>query len=232
MDLIYLLQQPEFSEKVCTRLTTKEIILLRESLGNPELSCVLSINDVDNRINYLYPINDLTVQLYRRIKDEGFSSGKAFIKAIHERLPNYYWGYLNRGVDINAVNELGYPALLVADVNGQLELVRELLNRGVDSNTKNQAGITALMMASFNGHREIVEELLNRGANINAVNNINANALFYTIRNQHTEIAKILINQGINTQIITNYGTTLRRYARKRGSRDIEQLILEKEQTQ
>lgn len=71
---------------------------------------------------------------------------------------------LSRGVDVNASNELGVTALMVAAYYGRLEMVRALINHRADVNLKDSDGFTAAMLADHSGHQDIVRILAARGA--------------------------------------------------------------------
>ncbi len=67
---------------------------------------------------------------------------------------------VKRGVDINARNEAGETALILAAWYGRDELVGILLKKGADPNVKTRKGLSALKVASENGFDCIVERLL------------------------------------------------------------------------
>ncbi len=71
---------------------------------------------------------------------------------------------LARGVDVNASNEAGVTALMVAAYHGRLEMVRALADHGANLNAMDSDGFTAAMLADHSGHEEIVRTLAARGA--------------------------------------------------------------------
>lgn len=71
---------------------------------------------------------------------------------------------LERGVDLNARNEFGETALLIAARDGRGALVEILLNNGADPNIPTKAGYSALTMAKDNGHANVAERLVAHGA--------------------------------------------------------------------
>jgi hypothetical protein len=58
---------------------------------------------------------------------------------------------LAKGAELNAKNNDGVTALIVASGNGHLDVVQALLAKGAELNAKNNDGATALMLASYNG---------------------------------------------------------------------------------
>lgn len=70
---------------------------------------------------------------------------------------------LKRDVDIDARNDQGETALIIAAWYGREELVELLLSKGADPNIKTREGLTALKVAKANGYDGIVKKLLARG---------------------------------------------------------------------
>jgi hypothetical protein len=70
---------------------------------------------------------------------------------------------LSRGADINARNEAGMTALMVAAYLGRLEMVRSLSDHGADLNATDSQGSTAAMLADQSGHEDVVRILVARG---------------------------------------------------------------------
>src|SRR3954468_9604531 len=71
---------------------------------------------------------------------------------------------LNRGADIEAMDDLGQRPLLSAERYGQTEVVLRLLDRGAVLDGIDWSGQSALSNAAIEGHRELAEMLLSRGA--------------------------------------------------------------------
>ncbi|HEY3040053.1 MAG TPA: ankyrin repeat domain-containing protein [Pyrinomonadaceae bacterium] len=71
---------------------------------------------------------------------------------------------LARGADVNASNEEGVTALMVAAYHGRLQMVQALTDHGADLNAMDTAGFTAAMLADHSGHEEILRTLVRRGA--------------------------------------------------------------------
>ena len=71
---------------------------------------------------------------------------------------------LKRGLDVNARNERGDTALVIAARDGRDALVEILLNNGADPNLRTKAGYSALTIAKENGHANVAERLVAHGA--------------------------------------------------------------------
>ena len=67
-----------------------------------------------------------------------------------------------KGADINAKNNNGETALMLAALNKRLEIVRLLIKKGADVNAESNKGHTALKYAFLN--TQIEELLRNAGA--------------------------------------------------------------------
>ena len=83
-----------------------------------------------------------------------------------------------------------------AAVQGDLELVQQLLEGGTDVNSKDPWGHTPLMSASWAGHKEIVQVLLKRGADVNASTRRDWTALRFAKKLSHPQIVELLKGAG------------------------------------
>lgn len=73
---------------------------------------------------------------------------------------------LGAGADVNARDERGQTALMIAAHRGQPDVVRELLGAGAALNHAAKYGLTAVMGAVIDGHAEIVQLLVEAGADL------------------------------------------------------------------
>ncbi|MCF8462539.1 MAG: ankyrin repeat domain-containing protein [Rickettsiaceae bacterium] len=114
-------------------------------------------------------------------------------------------------INVNATNERGYTALMLASERSYPEVVRELLEHGAETELSNSYGETALMMASGffslgiipfrEGRVEVVRELLNHGADIEEA--IIDNALFFAAkRSTSLEIVLELLDRGADADAL------------------------------
>ena len=85
--------------------------------------------------------------------------------AVHEGAKPFVIKFLlERGLDVNARNEWGETALVIAARDGSDALVEILLNNGADLNIRTRAGYSALTMAKDNGHANVAAWLVAHGA--------------------------------------------------------------------
>ncbi len=68
--------------------------------------------------------------------------------------------------DVNAKNNDGYTALMMASGYGHTKVVKTLISYEAKINDRDKWGRTALMNASEKGHKDIVEMLIDKGANL------------------------------------------------------------------
>ena len=71
---------------------------------------------------------------------------------------------LERGPDLNVMDEDGETALWEASLNGHLDIVKLLVEKGADLNARARDGLTALGRALKSGHGDIVKFLKAHGA--------------------------------------------------------------------
>ena len=162
---------------------------------------------------------------------------------------------LERGMDINTVDQAGDTLLLQAVRLDMSELIDYLIQRRVRLNRPNRHGETALSIAAFagkmlyvqklveagaelnfygwpplsyaafNGHIEIVEYLLKRGAEIDAKTQNGSTALFLAARNGHLEVVKLLLSKDADSMISNEHDESAVDAATMDGNSDIEDLL-------
>ena len=91
-----------------------------------------------------------------------------FLKAAFSARAEVIQQMLEKGININHQNEMGFTALIIAAQYGHADIVNLLLEKNADVNLKNAGDATALIIAAKNGHADIVNALLAKGAKIDA----------------------------------------------------------------
>lgn len=71
---------------------------------------------------------------------------------------------LDRGANVNARDNAGVTALMLAARNGHTALLRRLLDRGATVEARTRDGWTALTYAAWTGHPDVARRLLTAGA--------------------------------------------------------------------
>ena len=132
---------------------------------------------------------------------------------------------ISKGTNVNAVDNRGGSALLLASENGHTEIAKLLIAKRADVNAVDNFGNTALMFASSRGHTKIAELLIEKGADLNARNDNRKTALWIAIEKRHTEIAKLLIAKGIDVNAVDSTGDTALMEASNGGHTEIVELL-------
>ncbi len=141
---------------------------------------------------------------------------------------------LDKGADINALDEEGATPLIEAAGFGRLAIVKMLLQRGANLETRSNSGGTALhaaacdcALATMPDTYDVVKLLLEKGANINARDNEGYTPLMIASEGGvvKTEIVKLLLENGANTRLKNAHGETAFRIALKNKVTDVVRLL-------
>jgi hypothetical protein len=128
---------------------------------------------------------------------------------------------LDKGLNVDAQDGLGWTALMMASLEGLPDVVRTLLSRGANPNLRSEKGETALIIASgcfivrtradlvqergfatdmrerqLSAPRMMVEMLLRRGAHVNAATVDGRTALMTAAMHGWVNVAQTLIEAG------------------------------------
>jgi len=96
---------------------------------------------------------------------------------------------LEKGFDINSVDDYYVTPLEVASSKGNLDLVKEFIFLGAKVNGDSRCALTPLISAVSKNHNEIVEYLIEHGADVNRLQaNFNLTALDFATRNAKSDI--------------------------------------------
>jgi ankyrin repeat protein len=116
----------------------------------------------------------------------------------------------NRGhidANLSIQNNEEQTALILAAVDGNIQIVRTLIALGVDVNVEGAAKATALSRAAQFGHKEIVRILVEAGAIIEARNTAGATALLIAAEAGHDVVIDVLVTKGADVNARNNPGT-------------------------
>ena len=108
---------------------------------------------------------------------------------------------IENGARVDAVDEDGRTALMVAVAKNNADCVKALLVVGADVNAEDKGGETALMKAALNGNAEIVKVLLEAGADVNAKDKDGFTPLVCAAKKGYTEIVKALVAAGVDVNM-------------------------------
>lgn len=104
--------------------------------------------------------------------------------------------FLVAGMNPNAANADGRPALVAATLAGNETIADQLLDAGADVNTKTKDGQTPLMGAAVNGNTRIVNSFLSRGADLNVKDSHGFTAVMYAGGANKSEARAALVKAG------------------------------------
>ena len=106
---------------------------------------------------------------------------------------------IDHGADVNARDNRGNTALILASQSGATDLFRLLVAEGADIDAANREGRTALTEAMSKGHGTIVAELITSGADPNAtikIGNFLKNPLSMAVANRDADMVGYLLAAG------------------------------------
>ena len=135
------------------------------------------------------------------------------------------------GANLALLENDRYDAVTIAAVADDEETLRTLLALGASAKlvTSRYDG-TALIAAAHLGHVGVVRQLIAAGAPLDHINNLHWTALIESIvlgngGPRHVETLRSLVAAGASTQIADRNGHTPLQLARKRGFREMVQIL-------
>ncbi|NTV29408.1 MAG: ankyrin repeat domain-containing protein [Candidatus Omnitrophica bacterium] len=138
------------------------------------------------------------------------------------------------GADVNARDNLGFPALMTAVRRGNERLVQVLLNAGADVDLDAQdpffadvTGANALMWAAEDGRQDIVELLLDSGAEVDFWSDTSMpTALLRAAANGHGAVVQTLLERGAAVDQAVD-GKTALHFAVREGYPGVVKVLLD-----
>ncbi len=114
-----------------------------------------------------------------------------------------------------------------AALNGESDIVNNIIGSGNDINVRDPDGRTALMYAAFNGHADIMEKLISNGAKINLTDNFGRTALMFASSVPNPEAVRILLKNQADPDIADKeeHFTALM-YAAAEGQTEVVKILL------
>lgn len=132
-----------------------------------------------------------------------------------------------RGADINARDNLGRSALMLAAMNGHVEAVCFALDNKADITAKDNSGMSSLLHSAANGHVDVVRILLDRRADVNSKDLKGRTALTHAAAHGHTECMRVLLESRADVNMADGEGITPLMYAAANGFENAMTLALE-----
>ncbi|HWS88628.1 MAG TPA: ankyrin repeat domain-containing protein [Pyrinomonadaceae bacterium] len=135
---------------------------------------------------------------------------------------------LFEGADVNVLDKnYGTTALAHAFVNGNREMMRELLWRGARVNTRLSYRQTALMRLGKTTPVEAVRDLLDAGAKVNLRDDDGDTALMSAAEQGRADVVELLLSAGAKVNARNKEGRTALMNAAAAGSADAVRLLLQ-----
>lgn len=107
---------------------------------------------------------------------------------------------LDKGLDIEARDEVGRTSLATAVVFNDIEMAKFLLKNGANIETKTDAGETPLLQAVWHNHLQMVQLLLEKGANTETRDINNRTALLDAAHSGKFELVRALVDFGADVK--------------------------------
>jgi hypothetical protein len=115
---------------------------------------------------------------------------------------------LEKDVSMEALNNDGNTAIIIAAKKGHKECLSLLLEKGTNIEAKNKYGDAALIQAAKYGNKECLSLLLEKGANAETKNNDGDTALFFAGYHGYKECVSLLLEKMANVNAKNNNGDT------------------------
>ncbi|KAF6814809.1 cyclin-dependent protein kinase complex component [Colletotrichum sojae] len=103
------------------------------------------------------------------------------------------------GVDPDAIDDIGTPALYTHASCGNLRVLEWLLDKGINPSNCTRFAWAPLHMSAYNGHIACVEALLRKGAEHSPISNTSQTPLDMAMRQGHKKIIQVLREAGAVT---------------------------------
>ncbi|EAY05670.1 hypothetical protein TVAG_216460 [Trichomonas vaginalis G3] len=112
------------------------------------------------------------------------------------------------GCNLNAVNNNGNNAVIVAAGFSDVETVKFLIESGLDKNSRSEKfGLYPITNACWGGNVDIIKYLLSIGCDVNSVDNDKKSCLLTAAANGNLDAVKLLISLGADKNMKDKYGS-------------------------
>lgn len=135
---------------------------------------------------------------------------------------------LNKALDLNQKDVLGYSPLARSILKGHSVISKLLIGVGADINTQTTENNTLLMQSVLSGKPEMTKLLIDKKINIDAKNNSGDTALMLAAGAGNNELVEMLIAAGANIQTRNKDDLSAYEIALNAGKKDTAELIRDK----
>jgi TonB family protein len=158
------------------------------------------------------------LQAQGEAKDKSDASLTPLMRAIDKRDERAFKSLLDQA-DLNARDDRGWTALMLAARSGAEDFVKALLKKGADVNAQSNDGLSALILAARMANPkdsvsvDTAKMLIERGADVNARAKDGQTALMGAARRGRLKLVKLLLEKGAKINDEDNDHATALTYA-------------------
>lgn len=124
--------------------------------------------------------------------------------------------------DLEKLDTAGENAMMLAALNGDIDLVKALIDKGAEVNRK---GWAPLHYAASNGHDDIVKLLLDNSAYIDAGSPNGTTPLMMAARGNYLSTVKVLLDAGADSRVKNQLGLTALDFAKHYNAKDVAEAL-------
>jgi uncharacterized protein len=124
----------------------------------------------------------------------------------------------NPKTDLEKLDPAGENAMMLAALNGDMDLVKLLISKDAEVNKK---GWAPLHYAATNGHDDVVQLLIDHSAYIDAGSPNGTTPLMMAARGNHITTVKVLLDAGADPTVKNQLGLTALDFAKQYHAKDV-----------
>ncbi|MCX6774436.1 MAG: ankyrin repeat domain-containing protein [Candidatus Micrarchaeota archaeon] len=124
---------------------------------------------------------------------------------------------IEKGADVNAKDNLGMTALMIASSKNMFHICTLLMENGANLEARDISGYTPLMHAAAEGHTEVCLRLIKKGADVNARNGNDWTALMLAAQQGRFGVCGLLVEMGAEVDAKNNVGVDAAEHAKLNG---------------
>lgn len=156
---------------------------------------------------------------------EDLITGTALHKVVMHRDESIVRLLLDKGANVEEVDQYFKTPLHHATFEGFGEMVRLLLEKGANAEAKDYRGCTPLQIAIQSGANAIIEMLLDHGADIEARNEGGLTALHQAVNYGSIPTVTLLLERGADLHARGNHGETPLILAQRNRYKKVKELL-------
>jgi ankyrin repeat protein len=124
----------------------------------------------------------------------------------------------NPNTDLEQLDKAGENAMMLAALNGDIELVKLMIGKDAEVNKK---GWAPLHYAAANGHDDVVQLLIDHSAYLDAESPNGTTPLMMAARGDHLTTVKVLLDAGADVNLKNQIGMDALAFAKQYHAKDV-----------